>query len=575
MMAKKFILLLLIAFSTWPQSFDDVNKIFNKAVQEYQNQKYASSLSGFQKIAAEFQPNPKTSASLLFIGKINLQLDNYIDAEGVLKKLIQEYPETKYREEAFLTISQVFIKQKKYLDALETLSRVIDETKNTETKNSVKSYAEKLALGYVSSTEIESLYNSNKYETCKPFLLLLLAKKNIMLENYSTAKNIMVEIKKIFPTSNEAKIASELAKDLNKRTNNKEKPDVLAVLLPMSFSEQSAVVSKEILDGIKYSLAEYNSVHSNQIGLAIYDTELSKDKIAKIYDDLKNVEKLKGIIGPIYSSEVKEAIEVFSGMNVPIISPTATDDYLTGSNPNFFQANPPITSRAKLMAQYVYYVENKRNIGIINSIEGYSPALSVAFAQEFEKLGGRIIFRESYKRSNFNLTEQQSKIVQLQRELDGLYVPLSDRNDIPVILSLLSQTNLNLPIYGDQDWMTSSGLENAQILYDKLIFSSDYFLKFNDEDYQKFSKAFYSKTGIDANRNVLYGYDTMKYLLTVMRNSFSSSEGLKQKMISGISSTGFHNNICFGSARINKYMNIIKFTNGKFELIDKFKSKNE
>ena len=95
-----------------------------------------------------------------------------------------------------------------------------------------------------------------------------------------------------------------------------------------------------------------------------------------------------------------------------------------------------------------------------------------------------------------------------------------------------------------------------------------------DEDYQIFSKNFYSKINLDVNRNILYGYDTMKYLLTIMRNSFSGGDALKQKMISGISSVGFHNNICFDSNRINRYMNIVRYSSGKFELIDKFKLNN-
>jgi hypothetical protein len=131
-----------------------------------------------------------------------------------------------------------------------------------------------------------------------------------------------------------------------------------------------------------------------------------------------------------------------------------------------------------------------------------------------------------------------------------------------------------MPIYGDQDWINASGVESASFLNNNLIFCSDYFLKFDEQTYQNFSKSFFTKTKTDVNRNILYGYDTMKYLLTILRTSYSSSDAVVQKMVSGIISTGFHNNVCFDSKRINLFMNIIRYSNGKFELIDKFKLNN-
>ncbi len=71
---------------------------------------------------------------------------------------------------------------------------------------------------------------------------------------------------------------------------------------------------------------------NQKIGILIRDTELSKSKLEEIHDEFKEIEGLKGIVGPIYSSEVKDALNIFDDINVPIISPTATDDYLTESH---------------------------------------------------------------------------------------------------------------------------------------------------------------------------------------------------------------------------------------------------
>ena len=72
---------------------------------------------------------------------------------------------------------------------------------------------------------------------------------------------------------------------------------------------------------------------------------------------------------------------------------------------------------------------------------------------------------------------------------------------------------------------------------------------------------------MDADRNVLYGYDTAEYLLSLMEGA-----DIKDALESGVIGKGYHNNIYFDSTRVNKFLDIVRYNNGKFELIDKFKA---
>ena len=107
-----------------------------------------------------------------------------------------------------------------------------------------------------------------------------------------------------------------------------------------------------------------------------------------------------------------------------------------------------------------------------------------------------------------------------------------------------------------------------------LTFSSDYFIDFSDLDYQKFSEDFSGTVGVEPNRNVLYGYDTAKYLLTIIRNTLPNRHSIKNKIISGLVSNGFHNNISFDEDRVNRFINIVRYKDGVFQLIEKFRSGN-
>jgi ABC-type branched-subunit amino acid transport system substrate-binding protein len=148
---------------------------------------------------------------------------------------------------------------------------------------------------------------------------------------------------------------------------------------------------------------------------------------------------------------------------------------------------------------------------------------------------------------------------------------LADKADASIILSQLEQQGINLTLYGNQDWLSAKGFESSSTLSNQLIFTSDYFIDYDDPNYQAFNKTFYQKTHMDLTRNVLYGYDAAKFVLASFYGGDPDRQALKTAMESGKVYSGYHNNICFDSERVNKFLNIIRYRDGKFQLVDKFR----
>ncbi len=327
----------------------------------------------------------------------------------------------------------------------------------------------------------------------------------------------------------------------------------------------------EILEGIKYAVDEFNKDRIEKIGLLIRDTKKDVEEIEKIRDEFVSLNSLVAILGPIFSNEVRATLQEFDDYDIPIISPTATDDDLTSISHNFFQANPSFSVRGRLMAQYLFYSENRRAMSVMNSIDGYSPILAASFISEFEELGGKVVKRESYKNDYTDFSSPVSKIFSDSLLIQGIYIPLSDNSVTPFIFSEFIKYGIKIPMYGNQDWFTAKGFETASEVSNNLTFTSDYFVDYNSEAFKNFSDQFGAVTGKDVNRNVLYGYDAAKYLLTAIRNSEPGRKNLVDKMISGMVSSGLHNNISFDARRVNKFLNIVRYNVGVFELVDKFR----
>ena len=569
---KYFFIILFIAVAIlYPQNIKvDNNKDFEKALSLYNAKKYNDALDLFKQIALRTENNTKNTVSSFFVSKILVEQKKHYEAEKSINNFLTEYPQSKYADEIKNLLIKTYIDKAEYVKAFESCLTFIESSSSIVFKEETKNIAEKIALNNLKSTEVESYIE--KSASLKSFLILLTGKLYLAEGDNSDALKKFDEITSKYISSEEYIEAFNLKKTYSVKQTNSGFP-IVGVLLSLTDENEREIQStKEILEGIKFAFHEYNSEHNEKIGIVISDIKRDKTILSETVNYFIENNDIRCILGPVFSDDVRNALMEIERSNICLISPTATDDDLVSLSNNFYQANPSLTARGKIFAQYLYYVENKRSIAVLNSIEGYSPLLAASFSQEFERLGGKITAKETYKSKSFSLAEQMARIASVSNDIGGIYAPISDGSDAKAILSQMVQTGLSIDIYGNQDWFLGKGFESSPELSNKLTFDSDYFIDFNDSDFKQFSSSFKNTTGIEINRNILYGYDTAKYILTVMRNIDPTRKNIKYKMESGINVSGFHNNISFDLDRTNKFINIVRFNNGVFELVDKFRS---
>jgi branched-chain amino acid transport system substrate-binding protein len=583
----RFSIIILFVFTSFAlsQSAIDQRVIdaeFAHAVEMYDAKRYNSALFRFEKIITGYDLNSKTSAANFFKIKILIENEEYGDANYFCSQFIETFPNSKYTDEVRVLLIKTLLEESDYQAAFDETLILIDQTNSILYRIEAKYFGEKIANKYLDSDDLQNLLNYFTSEKVKPYLLLLLGKSLLKDREIDQALTTFSQILQDYVLSEEYPEAKVLYDNPVVPEAYKELTSIIGILLPLNTDDAGNYTSSaasEILDGIKFAISEFNEDREDKIGVVIRDTKNDVDIIDDIRYELGNNVSIKALLGPIFSNEVRVALNSFDGTNLAILSPTATDNDLIYVSEDFFQANPPLAVRGKIMAQYIFYVENLRQMAVLNSIDGYSPLLAATFVDEFERLGGTIMAKETYKSNSFSVSEPISQIAiadttDTLNTLEAIYIPLADKVDATVILSQLGKDSLYYPIYGNQDWFSAKGFESAPEISNMLTFSSDYYLDFNDDDYKIFSEKFSQLTGKDPNRNVLYGYDTAKYLLTVMRNIAPRRSGIKDKMISGIMSKGFHNNISFDENRINRFMNIVRYNNGIFELVEKFRYSN-
>jgi branched-chain amino acid transport system substrate-binding protein len=571
-----FIFLILLIFSSdlinsQTNVQEEINNQFDKAVSLVNTGNYDEALQIFNKLIIDYKFNSKTTASEFFKTKIYYEQKQLNQFKYSAEQFLKAYPGSNYIDEIRILLTKYYLDVANYYNALRELLYIIESTNSSEYEKKARKNGEGIAAKYLNETQLERLSLSFNSSKVKSYLLLQIGKCLLRNGNSTHAKNKFEELLTNYPESDEYTEAKSLV-DIS--YSAKPTATIIGVMLPLeenSAGEYTSQPALEILEGIKFAVDEHNKLRSDKIGLLVRDTKKDANEIKKIREEFSSLNSVIAIIGPIFSNEVRIALQEFEDLDIPIISPTATDDDLTNLSQNFFQANPSFSVRGKVMAQYVYYVENRRTVSVLNSIEGYSPVLAASFINEFEKLGGKVIKKVSFKNDYTDFTEPINKIYIDSLLIEGIYIPLSDNSVTPFIFSALIKYGVKIPIYGNQDWFTAKGFETAPAISNNLIFTSDYFVDFNSEAYKNFSDQFSTITGKDVNRNVLYGYDAAKYILTVIRNSEPNRRSIVDKMKSGMVSNGLRNNISFDERRINKYLNLVRYKDGVFELVDKFR----
>ncbi len=548
-----------------------MNQLFQESLDNYNSENYEQALEGFNRVIIDFEYNSRTTISEFFMANILLNLKRLEEFKVSADGFMEKYPESRYAHEIRLLIVKYYLEIANYYNSFREILFIIDKTNSPEYKTKAKRIGRGIAAKYLNDSQLQKFYSLFTDDDVRSYVLLQIGKYYLKNRDTFAAKGTFSELMEKFPNSEEYAEAERLY-----NFSYEEQPSytIVGVMLPLEsdmMGNYTFQPAAEILEGIKFAVNEFNRGRSDKIGLLIRDTKKNTDEIEKIQEEFVSYNSMVAILGPIFSSEVRSALEEFENSDIPIISPTATDDDLTELSTNFFQANPSFSVRGKLMAQYIFYVENKRTVSVLNSINGYSPLLAANFIEEFERLGGKVLRRESFRDSTTDFSVQLSNIYSDSLITEGIYIPLSDNSVTPFIFSELIKYYTKIPMYGNQDWFTAKGFETAPEISNKLVFTSDYFVEFNSEEYFNFNEQFIALTGKDVNRNAFYGYDAAKFLLTAIRNSEYGRENLKSKMISGMISSGLHNNISFDGRRVNRYLNLVRYKVGVFELVDKFR----
>ncbi len=398
---------------------------FLLGMRQYAQSDYKSALLSFQNSIAVSPVNHRITAATMMLAKTHYAVKDYLGAKIICDSFVVRFPSSLYQEDALFTRGMCEYNQGGYSKTIQEMGKVFLIAQQGLNKEHSLKVIDHVATEFLSENDIKAAMISTENTIIRSLLTVVAAEKYFQSGKIDEAKNLLVG----FSDSTEEQTLLQRVNRLRARIErgNSVKIGVLLPLLKNTTlgDSRDKKIAAEVLEGIDLALADYEE-HSEPgqvtIEMDVRDSERKKNTIDSTIILWNNDNALIGVIGPVFSDETIIAATAAQQSAIPIVSPTATEEGISGVGNFVFQANSSISMRGKIMAQYAVNVLGAKNIAIVASNFPSAKTQADSFAAEVKRLGANLVIDRRYQRGETDLRSYMREIRKYAATLKPEYI---------------------------------------------------------------------------------------------------------------------------------------------------------
>jgi ABC-type branched-subunit amino acid transport system substrate-binding protein len=146
-------------------------------------------------------------------------------------------------------------------------------------------------------------------------------------------------------------------------------------------------------------------------------------------------------------------------------------------------------------------------------------------------------------------------------ELDGLFAPIGDGDEIGVVASQLAYFNIKAKLLGNAEWYSLSALEPNRQYTDGVTFCSDTYIDDDDPKVKEFGTSFFAQSGKSPSKYTMYGYDAMNLILRMIADGATTRQAIAAAASGMKNVHGLHTTFSFDERRTNAHFDVLKYHN--------------
>lgn len=201
----------------------------------------------------------------------------------------------------------------------------------------------------------------------------------------------------------------------------------IGVVLPLT--GPAANHGQDAMDGLRMALEEINAappIKGKSVRLLYEDNQSRPTDAVSATKKLINANRVKIIIGPISSTNTLAMLPVTEAEGVLLFSPAASSPEISGKGKLFFRTSLLASPQGAKAAQFTFGRLQCSRAAILFIDDDTGRAYSGSFEDEFGKIGGTVVAKESYEKTGTDFRTQITKIKVKNAKV--VYVPAVPRS---------------------------------------------------------------------------------------------------------------------------------------------------
>jgi len=250
------------------------------------------------------------------------------------------------------------------------------------------------------------------------------------------------------------------------------------------------------------------------------DTESLPDKTGLAVLKLLNQDKVCAVLGEVASSRSMAAAPDCQRAHIPLLSPASTNPKVTKLGNYVFRACFVDDFQGVTIAKFTATELKLKRAALLTDIKNdYSTGLMKVLVEEFPKLGGTIVAKESYQAGDSNFKTQLTNLKAANPEivfLPGYYT------EVALIVTQARELGLNCPFIGGDGWDSDKTIANGGKNVEGCYFTNHYDANDPDPKVQEFVKKFKEKNNAVPDAMAVLGYDAANILFDAIERAKST-----------------------------------------------------
>ena len=562
-----------------------------------QNGRCAEAVAPLQKLYKSSFRKPAGEKAAVMLAECYMRDHKRDEALKLSSRFLEYYVNSAYRERMELANAIVMAERGNVYEGVESMLRILAYTKNPAAKSRTKDVAiQTIAASLLTADQLQALLE--KYPVDKDVIGWLQLQIGRECQNSRRYRAARYWYKKVLAGGVAENLSNTAERGLESLEGQGAGMPTVLVLAPLSgdFAEFGAAAIQGVI------LAHEKAGLQGKVNLRVADTRADAAQALLRTQQAVNQDSVVAVIGPIMSAPAATVAAWLGSnfQNIPMLTPTATDDGIAKMGPNIFQVNITMDNLAKSIADFATKCLSIREFAVLSPLGGYGASMSQSFTQAVERRGGSVVafrnyeegrpdyktefsllrdvrFKQLNRRQNIargaadldavNAKERRAYMQDSTFNIPGIFIPATNPGDAGLMAGQVAFNKISGVLLGASGWYGRELLIQGKRQVDSSYFSVPAMdMDGNNENLKKFVGEFKERWGDEPGEDKVSGlsYDAANIV-------FSSLAKKPNSLTNAINNTANFPSV-YGEIKFKRGVNtnakIVTVNKGKFETVE-------